>query len=862
VRRDHRQGDVRNITEYGAFVDPGGVDGLPHVTDMARRRIDGPKEGDTVKAVVTEVDTGKERIGLSIEAREIAEEKEAVERYGSSDSGAAPKRDDRSAPGPANSQSPAIARGFSRGRGALPGTRPARGREASGPSAGTRSPAGNRNLWTTSRIIHACHIVVTCTRPSCAHETARIVPRTDAPSYQEGIQMNRRDIIASEDYGNKAEAFEAFDDIPTNPNLGDTIGDVIGRRHGRRDMLRGALATVATTTLFGTTALTAPRRAMANGPAADRYAFDELAWGNDVDHHIADGHAADILIRWGDPIFPGMGAFDPLDQTVEGQLRRFGYNNDYVGFLELEEGRGLLCVNHEYTNEEVMFPGLGRQDRDGFRGMTPELVDIEMAAHGGSILEIVKGADGKWSVVLDSPYNRRISPLDTAMTFSGPAAGHPRLRTAADPTGRNVIGTVNNCAGGMTAWGTYLMAEENFHGYFWSDIVDPDGDVDISGQAEATSMRRYGVPGRWYAWGRYHERFNIDVEPNEPNRFGWIVEVDPLDPTSVPVKHTALGRFRHEGAESTVTADGRVVLYSGDDNRFDYVYKYISNGTVSDDRAANMRLLSDGTLHVARYRDDGTYDWLPLVHGEGPLTAENGFESQADVLIDTRLAADLLGATPMDRPEDIEPRGDGTVMVMLTNNSRRARDQVDAVNPRPESNFGHILQMNEAGGNHAAPTGRWDILVRCGDPAIAEVGAVWNPETSENGWFGSPDNCAFDAAGRLWISTDQGSGWARTGKSDGLYSLETEGGLRGHAKLFFRCPVGGELCGPYFADDDRTLFLAVQHPGTDGTANFAGFERSSTFEDPATRWPDFAAGMPPRPQVVGVTRQDGGKSAV
>lgn len=669
--------------------------------------------------------------------------------------------------------------------------------------------------------------------------------------------MSRKDIIENPEYGNKAEAFEAFDDIPTNPNLSNTIGDVINRRYGRRDVMRGALAVTATTALFGTTALSSrPARAEAHG---DRYVFDELAWGNDETHHIADGYDANILIRWGDPIFDGVAEFDPMNQTAEGQLQRFGYNNDYVGFVELEPGRGILCVNHEYTNEEVMFPGLGRQDRDGFQGMTEELVNIEMAAHGGSILEIAKNGDGVWEVVLDSQYNRRIH-AGTSMTIDGPAAGHARMQTGADPDGMEVFGTINNCAGGITPWGTYLMAEENFHGYFWTDVVDGDGDPDISAQAEAVSMARYGTPGRWYAWGQYHDRFNIDVEPNEPNRFGWIVEVDPLDPNSQPVKHTALGRFRHEGAESIIAPSGQIVVYSGDDNRFDYVYKFVSAGTVGDDRAANMQLLSEGTLYVARYDDDGSYTWMPLVHGEGPLTEENGFLSQADVMIDTRLAADLLGATPMDRPEDIQPRADGAVFVMLTNNSRR--QEVNAVNPRPESNFGHILQMNEAGGDHAALTGNWDILVQCGDPDIEEVGAVWNPETSESGWFGSPDNAAVDAAGRLWISTDQGSGWGRTGKSDGLYSLETEGDLRGHAKLFFRCPVGGELCGPYFADNDETLFLAVQHPGTDGTGDFPGFERDSTFEDPATRWPDFADNMPPRPSVVVVTKQGGGPIAV
>lgn len=672
--------------------------------------------------------------------------------------------------------------------------------------------------------------------------------------------MKREKIIKNPEHGNKAEAFEAFDDIPTNPHLGNTIGDVINRRYGRREMLRGALGVSAVTALFGTSALIAPQQAAAMADKS-RYKFDELAWGNDEKHHIADGYNADVLLRWGDPITADAPDFDVMNQTPEAQLKQFGYNNDYVGFVELEPGRGLLCVNHEYTNEEVMFPGLGRQDNAGFEGMTKNLVDIEMAAHGGSIVEIVKGADGKWSVVKDGPYNRRISALDTEMTFDGPAAGSDRMKTASDPEGRTVIGTINNCAGGMTPWGTYLMAEENFHGYFWSDVLDGEGKVDVSAQPEAAQMKRYGVPGRWYAWGQHHDRFNIDKEPNSSNRYGWIVEVDPMDPNATPVKHTALGRFRHEGCETTLSGDGRLVIYSGDDNRFDYVYKFVSAGQVTDDKAANMQLMSDGTLYVAKFNDDGSIEWMPLVHGTGPLTAKNGFNSQADVVIDARLAADLLGATPMDRPEDVEPRGDGTVFVMLTNNTRRKADQVDAANPRPESSFGHIIEIKEAGGDHAATSGTWDIVVKCGDPNVAEVGAQWNPETSENGWFGSPDNCAIDSDGRLWISTDQGSSWGKTGKSDGLYALETEGELRGHSKLFFRCPVGGELCGPYFADNSETLFLAVQHPGTDGTKDFKGFERNSTFEDPATRWPDFAPGMPPRPSVVVVTKKGGGKIA-
>ncbi len=683
--------------------------------------------------------------------------------------------------------------------------------------------------------------------------------------------MTRKDIINDPTIGNKAEAYEAFDDIPTNPHLENTIGDIIHRRFGRREFLKGSLGVSAAAALFGPAAFTtsSPVAAATDiaagklaGSTADRYKFTELASGNDQTHHIAEGYDANILLRWGDPITEDAPDFDVYNQSAAAQLKQFGYNNDYVGYTELEPGRGLLCVNHEYTNEEVMFPKLGRQDRMEFAGMTPELVDIEMAAHGGTVVEIALDANGKWALVKDSAYNRRITADDTTMMIDGPAAGHARMKTSEHPDGMTVVGTFNNCAGGMTPWGTYLMAEENFHGYFWTDNKDAEGNRALSEDHPAfDSHKRYGVPGAWYAWGKYHDRFNLDKEPNESNRHGWIVEVDPRDPDAMPVKHTAMGRFRHEGAESTVSPDGHVVVYSGDDNRFDYLYKFVSAGQVSEDLEANKKLLSEGILYVAKFNDDSTIEWLPLVHGEGPLTTENGFDTQADVVIDARIAGDLLGATPMDRPEDVQPRDDGTTYVMLTNNSRRGADQLNAANPRPESSFGHIIEIKEAGGDPIATNGTWDILVKCGDPTVADVGAQWNPETSEHGWFGSPDNCAVDAEGRLWVSTDQGSNWPKTGKSDGLYSMETEGDLRGHAKLFFRCPVGGEMCGPYFTEDSETLFLAVQHPGTDGTSGYAGFERDSTFEDPATRWPDFDEKMPPRPSVVVVTRTGGGKIA-
>jgi hypothetical protein len=664
-------------------------------------------------------------------------------------------------------------------------------------------------------------------------------------------------------FSNKAEAFEAFDDTPTQPVGERTIGHVVAQRFGRRELFKGGLAVAATTALFGTRALEAAAPPAAPAAVANPFAFRELIAGVDERHAVAEGHDAAVLIRWGDPLVPGLPPFDPRSLTGEDQAKRFGYNNDFIAFFPLDPtaSRALLAVNHEYASPEVMFPGVGRPDRDDFVKLTRVMVDVEMAAHGASVVEIVRGADG-WRVVTDSPRNRRIT-ADTPMTIAGPAAGHPRLRTTADPTGTRVLGTLNNCAGGQTPWGTYLTAEENFHGYFWTDQKGGDGKrlrKGIGG-AQQVSFERYGVPAGWYSWGRHHDRFNVDKEPNEANRFGWIVEIDPTDPTSMPVKHTALGRFRHEGAEVIVNNDGRVVIYSGDDARFEFVYRFISQDTYRPgDKVHNMRLLSQGTLSVARYDADGTVTWLPLVHGSGPLTAANGFASQADVLIDARLAATALGATPMDRPEDVQAHpSNGRVYVLLTNNPDRTAVAVNAANPRPENLFGHIIEMQAPGGDHTAPTYRWDILIKCGDPRVASVGARWNPATSEHGWFGSPDNLTFDADGRLWVATDQGSAWARTGRADGLYGIDTDGPGRGTSRLFFRAPVGAEVCGPCFTPAADALFLAVQHPGTDGVRNWKPFGRESTFADPATRWPDFDPAMPPRPAVMVITRQGGGK---
>ncbi len=652
------------------------------------------------------------------------------------------------------------------------------------------------------------------------------------------------------DPATRSQRADAAEDAGRNPSATPTIGDVIAARFSRRDVMKGALGVTAISAIAGPAAFL-PREARA---AASAFGFDELKATVSADSAVAPGHVETVLIRWGDAVVAGAPAFDPAAQSAEAQAGQFGYNNDYVGTVPHPDApddpdRLLLVVNHEYTNAELMFPEMAVQDG----AMSRDLVEIEMMAHGGTVIEIARGADGIWQTVAGGRHNRRITPA-TEMRVSGPAAGHDALKTGADPSGTRVLGTLNNCAGGITPWGTWLMAEENFDGYFTGDAAKGDGAADDPARV---LYSRYGVPGGWYSWAKVHDRFDLSKEPNEPSRFGWVVEVNPADPASTPVKRTALGRLKHEGAETVVNGDGRVVVFMGDDERFEYVYRFVTDAAF-DPASPDPDMLDKGTLSVAHYDADGTMQWLPLVHGQGPLTAENGFRDQGEVMVKTRLAADRLQATPMDRPEDVQANPKtGRVYAMLTNNTKRKPGDENAANPRADNVFGHIIEMIAPDGDFAADRMQWTILLKCGDPAVAEVGATFAPGTSENGWFGNPDNCAIDADGRLWVATD-GLDYKRGGRSDGLWAVDTEGEARGTSRLFYRVPVGAEMCGPCFTADGKALFLSVQHPG-DGGKDWPGFGRVSTYADPSTRWPDFREGMPPRPSVVVVTREDGGR---
>jgi hypothetical protein len=640
-----------------------------------------------------------------------------------------------------------------------------------------------------------------------------------------------------------SEMWDAEDDAnPVNPSDNPTLESVLAARLSRRDLLKGASVGAA---LLAGHGLRGPRAADAQ-PAGG---FTPVARSSEDKIIVPQGYAHNVLIRWGDPLVAGMPEFDLAAQSGAKQANQFGYDCDFVGYVPFPHGsgsstRGLLGVNHESAKWALMHQGWNEA---GYglktRTKTAENVEVEIAAIGFTVVEIVRRSDGEWDYVKDSASNRRITGA-TPMAIRGPAAGHPLMRTQADPTGTQVLGTLNNCAGGVTPWGTFLTGEENIQHYFTGKPEDV-ADRQLQG-----IHKRYGIGTGRYDWGRYQARFDMKKEPNEANRFGWIVEIDPYDPKSVPVKHTALGRFTHEGANVILSKDGRPVAYMGDDARYEYLYKFVAAGRYDPaNRQANIHLLDSGILYAARFNDNGTGEWLPLNYDQGPLTAANGFHSQADVVINARAAADALGATKMDRPEDVEPNPrTGKVYAALTSNDRRTPAQASGANPRPNNKFGHVLEIVEEGGDHAGTRFRWDILLKAGDPANPDHKADYQGRRDVSP-LSNPDNFGFDDAGRMWITTD---GMADTlGANDGAWVVETEGPSRGLAKQFLSGPVGCEVCGPEFTPDNRTFFVAIQHPGWD--------EKESTIDKPDSRWPDYRPDMPPRPSVVAIYRTDGGK---
>ncbi|WP_353081513.1 PhoX family protein [Tessaracoccus lapidicaptus] len=573
---------------------------------------------------------------------------------------------------------------------------------------------------------------------------------------------------------------------------------------------------------------------------------------------VPEGYRWDAIIRWGDPLFDDAPEFDITAQTGATQSTQFGYNCDYLNIIS--DGRndrsGFLVTSHEYTNENIMFAPEYRASN------AKDVVDAALAAHGLSIVDLARDKEGDvWRYVRGGRRNRRITGF-TEFTVSGPAAGSDLLKTVEDPTGTRVLGTLNNCAGGTTPWGTVLSGEENFNQYFRG-----------TGSAEEG---RYGIGARATSrgWELHYDRFDL-TKPgyaNEANRFGWIVEVDPEDPTSTPVKHTALGRFKHEAGAVALSPSGHAVVYMGDDERHDYVYKFVSSGTYREgDRAHNMTLLQDGTLYVARFSGnspqaeitgtgalpadgafDGTGEWIPLVSGSDSHVPGMSAE---EVLVFTRLAADKVGATPMDRPEDVEPNPvTGKVYLALTNNSRRTA--VDEANPVTANRDGHVIELTESDDDAAAATFTWSILLLCGDPESSVSAYFAGFPKLKVSPISCPDNLAFDSEGTLWISTDGQPG--TLGLSDALHKVTLTGPERGRVQQFLAVPVDAETCGPVIHDQDQSVFVAVQHPGEDGEWGAHTSHFPDQLTDGRVQAGDKVAA--PRPSIVQVTRTSGNRS--
>ena len=546
---------------------------------------------------------------------------------------------------------------------------------------------------------------------------------------------------------------------------------------------------------------------------------------------IPKGFKATKLISWGDRLSDGQSLCFPISSAQE-QLGALGYNNDYLAFHPLTSdanGRvnsGLLSINHEYTNPSLMTPQ-AKKDSDPL--LSDEQIKVDMAAVGHTVLEI-RRVEGMWEVVWGSRYNRRLSALGPKMKLSGPAAGHPLMKTSADPSGTWVIGTFSNCAGGITPWGTTLIAEENINQGFYGRL---------EGQyADDHRLMGIGHLKTRHPWHKVDSRFNINQEPHEPNRFGWIVELDPTDPNSVPIKRTALGRFKHECASCTLSKDGRVVIYSGDDQEGEFLYRFVSKEKyLPKQKEHNQNLLDQGILSVARFEEDGTLIWQDLVFGQHGLSPEHGFNDQAEVLIHARRAARIVGATPLDRPEDVEisPKT-GKVYVMLTQN--KSRTQASPGCERVPNLYGHILELSPDMDDHAQQKMTWTPLILGGPKSQGGT-------QKGNGWIKNPDNGAFDLHGRLWVTADAHSS-SKDSFGNGLWICPDEGPERGQAQRFCTVPNGAEPCGPCFTPDGRSLFVSIQHPA-----------EGSTWHNPSTRWPDFRSDIPPRPSIVVIEREDG-----
>lgn len=666
-----------------------------------------------------------------------------------------------------------------------------------------------------------------------------------------------------------------LDDLPSNLSDNEHFQKVVDRAVSRRGFLKSGLGLGAAAFLAAPIAAQAARHAHQHmgagygngGPRkAPKIAFAPIATSSGDAIVVPPGYSTQIFAPWGSPLFTDSPMWKP-DGTNTGaeQARQIGDNHDGMHFFPLNgksSREGLLVMNHEYCNYEYLF---GAEFMDPW---TADKVLKAQNAHGASVIH-VRQHRNTWEIVLGSKFNRRITG-NTPMRISGPAAGHPLMQTSADRSGTRVLGTLNNCANGYTPWGTYLLCEENFNGYFGTTSgADSRDDV----------KKRYGIAprGTGYRWEEFDDRFDYVTEPNESNRFGWVVELDPYDPDSTPVKRTALGRIKHENCAFAFTADRRVVVYMGDDQANDYIYKFVSDARfIPGKDAANRRLLDHGKLYVAKFGNGattgdfmGTGEWVLLDKQANPvLAADSRFADQAEVLIKTRLAADAVGATKMDRPEWIAVHpGSNEVYCTLTNNSGRKAEATDDANPRAANRFGQIVRWREAGNDSGAMSFEWDLFVIAGNPNVYPAGDLnaGSSAIDTSNTFNSPDGIGFDPEGRLWIQTD--GNFSNTGvyAGQGNNQMLCADTATGEIRRFLVGPSGCEITGLTFTPDGKTMFINIQHPGEVGShPNRPTPPEGMSMDDyiaanplAFSQWPDASGGRP-RSATVVVTKDDGG----
>ncbi len=619
-------------------------------------------------------------------------------------------------------------------------------------------------------------------------------------------------------------SFDAFDEERTPPPAETDFNRIVDRAMSRRGFLGSTIAFGTTAFVLGSTALT-PARASA---AASRLGFEAVP-ANALDTiTVPDGYSWHVVAKWGQPLWSHSQEFDQTTRgTGESQELAFGDNNDGMALFH-DGGRNILTVNNEYTNRDIIYG-----DRETKLPENADDVRKGKAAHGISVVEIAQ-TDGKWGIVKDSTFNRRIT-ADTPMEITGPARGHDLLKTAADPTGTTSLGTWNNCGNGRTPWGTYLTCEENFNGYFSSSDEN---------YQPSDALNRYGVGLKdWgYAWAMADERFDISKHPNEPNRAGYIVEIDPMDPTSTPKKRTALGRFKHENAEVVLAADGRVVVYMGDDERGEFLYKFISNGKYTKD-GDNADLLEDGSLHVAKFSDDGKGEWVELT------PSSTGMSSQAEICVHTRMAASAVGATTMDRPEWVaaNPRLIEAYCALTNNKNRGVKPNAggddtsaNGPNPRDKNLYGQIVRWRPDGADHGANTFSWDLFVLAGNPTVHNDAHAGSSNVNADNMFNSPDGLGFDTAGLLWIQTDGNYKNEGDFAGHGNNQMLVGDPESGEIKRFMVGPVGCEVTGFAWSVDRKTVFVGIQHPGEKNTGS---------------HWPDGGNSVP-RSAVIAIQRDD------